>query len=263
MLTPSSGNFIESIPESTITRLKRVKSSAVAKNRRTPISFYTSDNTALASIAFKPIMHLQSPYISSPSLNLDVLWHAGWLFRDKEQPRPNWNGFMQDITISRSEYPPAGEIRILSIIDMNPNDMTGIYSTLLFIERQAIKHGMETACVMFDQPLWLKAVKICQAKQLKVVCRLGAFHVMMSFLGSMGKIMEGSGLVEALETSFGPVAVSHMMTGKAFARALRGHFMTESDLVILLMLKVTQNCEEDGSDDTNTFDGQDMKELQL
>ena len=47
---------------------------------------------------------------------------------------------------------------------------------------------------------------------------------MMSFLGSIGSMIKGSGLEEALEQVYGPNAVAHMMTGKAVSRALHGHF---------------------------------------
>ena len=54
--------------------------------------------------------------------------------------------------------------------------------------------------------------------------------MMMSFLGSSGCLMSGSGLSEALETVYGPNSVLHMLSGKAVARALRGHFLTEAAL---------------------------------
>ena len=37
---------------------------------------------------------------------------------------------------------------------------------------------------------------------------------MMSFVGSIGSVMKGSGLEEALETVYGPNAVTQMMSGK-------------------------------------------------
>jgi hypothetical protein len=51
---------------------------------------------------------------------------------------------------------------------------------------------------------------------------------MMSFMGSIGSMTKGSGLQEALETVYGPNAVIHMMSGKAFSRALHGHLLVES-----------------------------------
>ena len=47
--------------------------------------------------------------------------------------------------------------------------------------------------------------------------------------------MEGSGLRRALETVYVPLTVGHMMTGKAYARAVRGHMMSASAVLSLLL----------------------------
>ena len=57
----------------------------------------------------------------------------------------------------------------------------------------------------------------------------------MNYLGSIGHVMAGSGLTEALQCCYGPIAITHMMTGKTVARALRGHFLAESALFALLL----------------------------
>jgi hypothetical protein len=85
---------------------------------------------------------------------------------------------------------------------------------------------MQTACITFDQPLWLKAVEIVKAYNMNVVCRLGAFHVQMSFLGSIGSIMAGSGLDAALQTCYGHTSIIHMLSGKFVARAVYRHFIS-------------------------------------
>ena len=54
----------------------------------------------------------------------------------------------------------------------------------------------------------------CNSKSLNIVCKLGGFYTMMSFIGSIGLMMKGSGLEEALETVYGANAVSHMISGK-------------------------------------------------
>ena len=75
---------------------------------------------------------------------------------------------------------------------------------------------------------------------MNIVCRLGGFHTLMSFLGSIGSVMKGSGLEEALENAYGPTAITHMMFGKAASRALHGHFLVEAALVNKLMYCHTQ-----------------------
>ena len=53
----------------------------------------------------------------------------------------------------------------------------------------------------------------------------------MSFLGSSGSFMKGSGLEEVLEQVYGKSTVPHISSGKAFSRALRGHYLIESTLI--------------------------------
>ena len=57
----------------------------------------------------------------------------------------------------------------------------------------------------------------------------------MSFCGSIGSIMSGSGLAEALNTVYGKDVVKHITSGKAIARSLRANFMVETVLVRRLM----------------------------
>ena len=73
----------------------------------------------------------------------------------------------------------------------------------------------------FDQPLYIKAVGIVSTSDdlKKVNVRLGGFHLLMTFKGSIGNIMEGSGLEELWESV-------HTMSGHAYSRALRAHFRT-------------------------------------
>src|SRR6218665_1564187 len=70
---------------------------------------------------------------------------------------------------------------------------------------------------------------------LDVVIHLGGFHLLMSFLGSIGHMKKGSGLEEVLGLIFGPNTVQHVLTGKAYARSVRGHFLFHVALNELLL----------------------------
>ena len=52
----------------------------------------------------------------------------------------------------------------------------------------------------------------------------------MSFLGSIGHIMEGSGLEYLLGQVYADSTVKNMISGKAYARAMRGHLPVTSAL---------------------------------
>ena len=97
-----------------------------------------------------------------------------------------------------------------------------------FVIDQAKRLNIETRVLTFDQPLWLKATEIIKVKSIKIVLILGGFHLMMSFLGSIGTLMKGSGFSEALQTVYGKNALEYMMSGKAVTRAVREHFLTFS-----------------------------------
>ena len=59
----------------------------------------------------------------------------------------------------------------------------------------------------------------------------------MSFLGSIGHLMAGSGLRELLEIMYAPNSVVHIMTGKAIPRAVRAHLLMDGVHTALLLTK--------------------------
>ena len=56
----------------------------------------------------------------------------------------------------------------------------------------------------------------------------------MSFYGSIGTFMAGSGIDKLFQNIYGENAVKHMLSGKAVARANRARIITESALLINL-----------------------------
>ena len=67
-----------------------------------------------------------------------------------------------------------------------------------------------------------------QEKDLSdIVLNLGAFHTDMSFLGTIGHIMQSSGLKEMLTLVYPENTVRHMLSGKAVYRAMQGNFLED------------------------------------
>ena len=90
-----------------------------------------------------------------------------------------------------------------------------------------------------NQPLYQKASEIVAAsKDLdKVVVRLGVFHLLMSYVGSIGHIMTGSGIAELWERVYAKGTVAHMLTGHAFSRSVHAHILTLLALICVLLEK--------------------------
>ena len=59
----------------------------------------------------------------------------------------------------------------------------------------------------------------------------------MSFLGSIGHIMAGSGIKELFEMIYAPQAVEQIMSRKAISRAVRAHLLLDAVLNGLLLSK--------------------------
>ena len=83
-------------------------------------------------------------------------------------------------TVSKGTYPGKSSFVYLPMIDMNPGDMSCIYSTLKYISNHARRY-QQTAVITFDQPLYWKAMTIVSSENdgntlSDVIVRLGGFH---------------------------------------------------------------------------------------
>ncbi|KAL8567578.1 hypothetical protein ACOMHN_054391 [Nucella lapillus] len=124
------------------------------------------------------------------------------------------------------------------MIDMDPTNMSCIFSTLHFVSSVASRYDC-TPVLTFDQPLWWTSTMIIDAEPpnsplRSIVLRLGGFHCQMSFLGCIGRLMAGSGLKQVLEVAFASNSVIHMLSGKSVSRAVRGHFLVDTVLNALV-----------------------------
>ena len=140
---------------------------------------------------------------------------------------------MQDVAKTFSEQ-RKDQILFLPIIDLNLSDETRIYSTMLFVCDQDKKLGIQVPSITFDQPLWLKASGIIEESKLNIVCCMGGFHTIMSFMGSIGVLMKRSGLEGLFAEVYSENTVGHIFTGKAISRALCAHFLADTCLMSLL-----------------------------
>ena len=225
-MTPS-GSFN---PLCDIRRLKKRKPvSEIIKDRGVPIVNYNG-NFFNNYPKLKPLDSLSVRSKTTFDFPLEILWHSIWHFTSSDKQRPFWSGFMQQQFSTKKESFEKSNVIMLPIIDLQPTNPSCIYSTLLFIQSQASKYQMQTPIVTFDQPLWLKASGIIAEKNLNIICRLGGFHTLMSFIGSIGHIMGGSGLEDALMQIYAENSVPHILSGKAYPRALRGLIIVDSAL---------------------------------
>ena len=81
----------------------------------------------------------------------------------------------------------------------------------------------------FDFPIWLKAVNIITQANLLIIAWLRGVQLLKSYLGSMGNIMEDSGLLDVIQLVYlGSTTANHIMDGGGFDKAIRAHLLIDA-----------------------------------
>lgn len=236
-----------SCPENKIDRLTKCTASELVQ-RNPPIQLETfqkvpSDQglSAINIVNLDNIHPLPEEIVPLPS---DILWLYGKV--QKNLNIPGWNGFMEEATVEK--HFETSKIICLPFINHLPSNYDTVLTSLRFANDKCRAHGQKTCVVTFDQPLYIKAKEIvanCQGTDLSnVVVRLGGFHLLMSFLGSIGMIMSGSGLKELLSTIYAENSIDKMLSGHS--RAVRAHNLVSLSLANEIV-KTIQLTEEEKS----------------
>lgn len=169
----------------------------------------------------------------------DLLWLYGkWV----DLPNiPGWSGFMEQAT---AELPfQKSFVGCLPFINAPPSNHDTILTVLLSASEKCESLHQRTCFVTFDQPLYFKAREIVSSygedsKLNNVVVRLGGFHLLMSFMGSIGYIMTGSGLKELFNTIYALNSIEKILAGHAYTRAVRAHMLTHLSIAKIVMQSI-------------------------
>ncbi|KAJ8872560.1 hypothetical protein PR048_026166 [Dryococelus australis] len=128
----------------------------------------------------------------------DVLWSSAR--RIEESSAPSWNGFMRSCIHTGEISCSITAIEAVPFIYLDLSNRSTIYTALLFAVEECKYYNQGSRIVTFDQPLYAKASEIIAASPPgeldSVTLRLDRFHLLVSFMGSIGFIMSGSGIEE-------------------------------------------------------------------
>ena len=187
----------------------------------------------------------------------DFIWLLGTVVADR--PTRGWSGYME---VRTTNLPYETSIALpLPFVNLDPNNPSAIFTSLDFAARQAANHGQQYCPVTFDQPLFWKAADIMYQSApdspLKCIALgLGGFHLLMSFLESIGYIMMGSGLEEMWELVYAANSVQQLIGGHSSYRSMRAHYLTQVAMVRHTLNSFSGYFEERGvncSDITAAF----------
>ena len=175
--------------------------------------------------------------------HLDMLWKISLAYATEKR---GWQGYMTAIT--NGEKTNKASFDFLPMVNLDPNSWNCIYSVLMWGKKECERYGLDPIFT-FDQPIWWNArqIKNQEDELASVILNLGGFHTDMSFLGAIGNIMQCSGLKQILSLIYPENTVSHMLSGKAVYRAIRGYFLVDAALNILIIKNYIFKDEESAS----------------
>lgn len=151
----------------------------------------------------------------------------------KNETCPEYNGYNTNVTRDQGvSMQPKTKAVYLPLIDMTPSDpdtmMTALHEAKRLTEERAQKYAIFTS----DQQLYKVAVDVKWAypnEFADVIIRLGGMHMLMSFVGAVGTLMEGTGLAEIIESTF--AGVNKMLSGKKFPQNVRAMRLVVEELL--------------------------------
>lgn len=120
----------------------------------------------------------------------------------------------------------------LPLIDKAPADPATIMSAMLKARAVTEATGQEYVVFTADQQLYRVAAHVMWENQAlfgNIYLRLGGMHLLMSYVGCIGYLMAGSGIVEVLSEAFG--GVLKMLTGKKYPNNVRALRMLVEELI--------------------------------
>ncbi|GBN04668.1 hypothetical protein AVEN_31092-1 [Araneus ventricosus] len=165
---------------------------------------------------------------------------------------PGWNGYIERLSCNNMDF-SISRILFLPFIPQPASVYNTIYTTLLCALENAKCYGHDICIVTFDQPLYIKAREIVAAAPersdlSKIVIRLGGFHLLSSFFfGAIGYIMQGSGIKEVLSLIYAPNSLDKMLTGHAYARAVRAHTLLHVTLATIISKELVIDDDMDAN----------------
>ncbi|GBO34416.1 Sodium-dependent multivitamin transporter [Araneus ventricosus] len=81
----------------------------------------------------------------------------------------------------------------------------------------------------------------------KIVIRLEGFHLLSSFFGAFGYIMQESGIKRALSLIYAPNSLDKMLTGHAYARAVRADTLRHLTLATIISKELVIDDDMDAN----------------
>lgn len=167
------------------------------------------------------------------AMEKDCEWMISVLNGDKTgKLETEWSGYMAAQARQTDVAQKATKFVFGPLIDAPPTDPDTVLTTMTLIKTFAENHEQTYSYMEADMQIYRTAMHIKWSDPYRwrnMVITPGGMHTLMSFLGSIGCLMQGTGLETILNSAYG--GVTNMLNGKAWPKAMRGLRMV---VVVLL-----------------------------
>ena len=151
---------------------------------------------------------------------------------------PEYNGFCSLTNRSQGHQKrPKTTTVYLPLTDMKPADPTTLKTSIMRAKKVCEDHGQSICVYTCDEQLYRISLFVLfdQPGLFKnFFLRLGGMHLIMSYVGSIGTLMSGSGLEKILERVFG--GVQKMLKGKKFPENVRALRLLTEELLRMFFI---------------------------
>lgn len=241
LLTQTTGNGITEVIDSPskVPVIRRISKAEMSNELVPPIPVHRYNGPKKPDMPencckhhILPLRVLASRIVSlSRAHDLDHLFLQGVI----ENPgcTPEYNGY--NVRISRNQghsVKSATRAVYTPLIDMTPSDPDTIMSAMIEAQRLTNECGQAITVFTNDQQLYRVAVNITWVYPelfKNFMPRLGGMHTLMGFIGSVGTLMNNTGLTEVMQSAFG--GVPKMLSGKKFPQNMRAMRMVTEEIL--------------------------------
>ncbi|KAJ8349304.1 hypothetical protein SKAU_G00244340 [Synaphobranchus kaupii] len=154
---------------------------------------------------------------------------AAWLCQLHSSPLAlDWSAY----NVGQDSAPKLKTISVFGpLLDSPPAHPDTVLSTIAYLDTLLRWLGMSHSHITFDMQLYMIAYLIQWSDAQRwssVVLRPGMMHTLMSFIGSIGELMNSTGVEELVGASFG--GLTSIFNGKAWPKAMPAFRMVMSAL---------------------------------
>ena len=181
---------------------------------------------------------------------MDAAYCLSKLSNDDAKLLPGWTGY--NTLLNSSSIPSMTKQGYLPVTDESPTKIDTVYTILKqsldIAECLELKH----MTLVMDQAIYSKAQQIRWQDNIfksRLVVRLGEFHTLMAFMGTIGKCFQASGFEDILIKSgvVAPGSIGGIISGHHYNRSVRVHKLMFEALQRLRWKSYLDACSEQES----------------